>query len=62
MDAEGLLSLAGSVCGNDVWEDIIPYLRNERKANNNIATDKVFDKAITIAKLRYEIYREEVAE
>jgi hypothetical protein len=57
MDVEGLLSFAGSVCGNEVWEEIIPYLKNERAANNNIAEDAVFSKAIDTAQLRLTIYQ-----
>lgn len=62
MDVEQLLSLAGSVCGNEVWEDIIPYLRSERRANSNIASDKVLRDAITTAEIRLLIYNKEVAE
>jgi len=59
MDPEQLISFAESVCGNQLWEEIIPFLKSERK-NNYLADIKVFDIAIDIANIRLAIYEQQV--
>ena len=57
---EELIEFAENVCGYGLWEEIIPYLEFERKANKNVMMNSVYAEAIQICNDKLSKYREEV--